>query len=140
MKKIACLLVLLGLMNCQRDKDINPKAFQLLEGKWEQTGHQTKVNGKKVWVADSTSGSADLIIRADGVALDRNGKGSCCSPKNYLLNGKLYPIEPKSPVKHGDYCAQSLCAYCETVELQVTENTLLWIYCGVYQATYRKLP
>ncbi len=145
MKKATYLLLLFGLINCQRDKDIipealQPEAIQMLEGQWEQTSHQTTVNDKKVWVADSTSGSPDLIFRADGVPLYGDGGGMCCSPKNYLLNGKLYAIAPKSPVKLSSTCINALCMYCETIEIHATESTLLWISCGFYQATYRKLP
>ncbi|GHB54791.1 hypothetical protein [Persicitalea jodogahamensis] len=140
LKQKVCLLILLGMLGCQRDKDVTPKAIRLLEGKWEQTGHQTTQDGKEVWVADTTNGKVSLTFRADGVPLDENGEGLCCSPQNFLLNGKLYPIEPKSPVKPADYCALVNCASCGTVELQATENTLLWISCGGYKITYRKLP
>ena len=70
MKKAAYLLMLLGLLNCQRGKDAIPKAFQILEGKWEQTGHQT---GPNEWVRDSTNGEVSLIFRADGVPLYGEG-------------------------------------------------------------------
>lgn len=140
MKKTASLLLLLlGMLSCQSDKAIDPKTLQLLEGKWEQTGYQTRENDKKVWVADSTSGKTSLIVRADGVPLDANGEGFCCPPKNFLIGGKLFPIEPKSPVKFAEYCAAVDCISCDVVELQVTENRLLWISCGGYTVRYRRL-
>lgn len=140
MKKTAyLLLLLLGMLSCQSDKDIDPKTLQLLEGKWEQTGHQTKENGKTVWVADSTNGEISLLIRADGVPLDKNGEGFCCPPKNFLIGGKLFPIEPKSPVKFAFYCALASCAPCNTVELQITEKSLIWISCGGFATRYRRL-
>lgn len=140
MKKAAyLLLLLLATLACQSDKGIDPKILQLLEGKWEQTGHQTRENGKTVWVADSTSGKISLIIRADGVPLDANGEGFCCPPKNFLIGGKLYPIEPKSPVKFAEYCAAVDCISCDVVELQITESTLLWISCGGFATRYRRL-
>lgn len=140
MKTAIYLLVLLGALSCQRNKEVNPKDFQLIEGKWEQTGHQVKRNNEKTWVKDSTSGKVSLIIRADGVPLDENGEGFCCWPENYLLNGKLYSIKPKAPVEKAGVCISASCVYCETVELQATETSLLLIYCGGSQITYRKLP
>lgn len=139
MKKIASLLLLLGLLSCQNDKVLDPKILKTLEGKWEQIGYQTRENGKKVWLVDSTSGKIALIIRADGVPLDKNGEGFCCPPKNFLIGGKLFPIEPKSPVKFAEYCAAVDCISCHVVELQVTENSLLWISCGGFATRYRRL-
>ncbi len=138
-KKIG-LLVLLGMVSCQPNKDANPRAFQLLEGKWEQTGHQTTLNGKEVWVADSTNGRADLIFRASGMPLYGDGFGFCCPPQNLLINGRLFPIKPDTTVIPHPACQVIKCRPCDTVEIQVSSESMLWIGCGGYKTTYRKLP
>lgn len=135
MKTAACLLFLLTLLSCQ--EDINPKAFELLEGKWERTAYQIDQNE---WVADSTTGKASLIFRADGVPLDGNGFGFCCPPQNLLVNGRLAAIEPKIPVTTAVFCQTVRCRPCETVEIQVTRESLLWLDCYGGITRYRRLP
>ena len=140
MQKAAYLLVLLGLMNCQRNQDINPKAFQLLEGKWERTAYQINQGNGKAWVADSTTGKASLLFRADGVPLNGNGFGFCCPPQKLLINGRLTAINPKSSVTTDPFCQYIRCRFCDTIEIQVTEESMLWIGCDGNQVAYLKLP
>ncbi len=135
MKKHSVLLFILLLLGCRQD-EINPKAFQLLEGRWERTG---RLLSDKVWLPEPTDGSPDLIIRADGVPLDGNGFGQCCPPKNYSIDGRLYPIEPKLPYVNAEICKLIRCVACETVELQVTQEGLLWIGCSGSASRYRRL-
>lgn len=135
--KTAAYLLLLATLSCQRNKGINPKDFQLLEGKWERTAYQINQNE---WVADSISGRVSLIFRADGVPLDGDGFGFCCPPQKLLINGRLINIEPKSPVTTAAFCQTVRCRFCETIEIQVTRESMLWIDCNGGMTSYRRLP
>lgn len=141
MRSAATLLLVLIILSCQREREITPKAVQLIEGQWEATFWNPPANGEKVWkeVGVNQRGLS-LVFRSDGYPVDADGLGMCCPPANLLINGKLFAIDPKLPVSTGHKCAGVWCRSCETIEIQATDTNLLWTNCDGVSIRYRRLP
>ncbi len=140
---IARLLVLILLVSCQRDKDANPRVFQLLEGKWEQTGYYiTTSSNEREWrTIDSLAGQPTFIVRSDGAFLFGNGKEMCCGPRGKVtINGEAIFINPTMQVPYNEMCALVDCIGCNDNVFEVDEEKLVWIRCGTIRSHYRRLP
>ena len=142
MKKISYLILLPLVLGCQREREITPRAVQLIEGTWEAIAWNPPSNGNEEWKEiDHDKRSWRLIFRSDGIPVDADGLGMCCPPNSLLINGNLFFIKPKLPLpSNGSKCAGLWCRFCETIEIQVTDDNLLWTDCIGVSIRYRRLP
>ena len=141
MKKLLYLWLGVLIFSCQKDNDITPKEASLLEGKWDRIAYESSAKGDKVWVSIAPDSIPDLIVRSDGVLLAPDGKGLCNRPDRLTVNGKLWRVNPESPVPPNQNCYLAYGISCEIIEFQVTNDNMVSFGCSGKDATrYRRLP
>lgn len=136
MKTAAYLIMLLAILSCRKQKDILPQQAKMLVGKWEQIA---VLNRNSEWIDTPTDGLPALIVRSDGVFLDRDGKAMCCVPEKLIINGVSFKVAPTSPVPYNEVCNRVYCILCEVAKFQVNKDEMTQSRCG-NQTRYRRLP
>jgi len=141
MKIFILILMGLTLVGCQREQELTPEEITPLVGKWRQIAYERTTETGREWVdVTDTNVYNTLIFRADGIPLYANGKGMCCAPRSFIIGGRTFKIEPKSPVELDGICIQASCYYCESVELEVNQNEMVWNSCNGFRLRYRLEP
>lgn len=134
-------MLLLLVFACRKDNDVRSREADLLVGKWDRIAYEASAKGGKVWVTVVGDSIPDLTVRSDGVLLDSQGKAICSRPNQLLVNGKLWKVNPQSPVPPNENCYLAYGVLCEIIEFQVTDDNLISFGCsGKYPTRYRRLP
>jgi hypothetical protein len=141
MKVFTWILMGLILLGCKREKELTPEEIAPLVGKWRQVAYEKVTDNRREWVnVTDTAVYNTVIFRADGVPLYGNGKGMCCAPRMLIIGGRPFKIEPKSPVELDGLCAMIDCLDCESVELEIKQDVMIWTLCTGHRTRYQRVP
>ena len=126
MKTLAYFLLLSVLFsNCKKNDLTPPAEIEEIVGAWRLEAVEKVVDGQAVWEKVNDDPPYRFIFRHDGVPLDINGLGQCCSPDSLIVNGTPVKIRPTAKIPKNPDCALINCFTCPTWGLEQNGDELV---------------
>ncbi len=129
------LLVLLA-WSCKKSEDLLYSGnFSNLQGKWELVATESGALSGASWYPVSSGQVQFIYFRSDGVLTDSAGLPACCSPKAYIINNKLFDLNPDF-LPDNPACKSIKCAICQYYDIQISGNEMIVTPCNEGRKKY----
>ncbi len=131
MKKDVSILLLIFsasvFLGCEK-RELSSEEIRPLVGRWnlEAVESNETTNEWKPIIAEQSDA---FQIRYDGVILNEEGLGICCSPKSLTFNQRVFVIRQKEAIPPNPLCSLVDCAVCETWNFDLKNDTLIVSFC-----------
>ncbi len=129
-KGISILLLIISesiFLGCE-NRELSPEEIRPLVGRWHLDAVASNETTNE-WKPISANQSDAFQIRYDGVILTGEGLETCCAPRTITFKKRVFLIESKEPIPPNPTCAVVDCLNCETLDIELKNDTIIVSYC-----------